>query len=100
MANATTARPRYRVPSIEPEVEVRAVSLDDFDLDDIRAYLRYQGDKIAPLGRPGDIPNSANELFIPPEDLNRIGTLALCGQVESARRYLLDMAAEQIGRPL
>lgn len=33
----TRTKQRYRPPSIEPEVE--PVSLDDFDIDDIRDYI-------------------------------------------------------------
>jgi hypothetical protein len=41
----TTTRTRYFAPSVTPFVE--SVSLDDFDLDEIRKYLRHKGDMVA-----------------------------------------------------
>ena len=95
----TTTRTRYFAPSVTPFVE--SVSLDDFDLDEIREYLRHKGDMVA--GTSDDDASdgaTAGGLFISPEDLNRVETLALCGQLDSARRFVLDMVSEQIGRPL
>jgi hypothetical protein len=95
----TAERPRYCVPSVTPFVE--SVSLSDFDIDEIREYLRHKGDMVA--GTSADDAHdgaTAGGMFIDPADLDRIETLALCGQLDSARRFVLDMVSEQIGRPL
>ena len=77
---------RLRVPTIYPEVE--PVSLDDFDIDDIREYLRGSG-----VDAPSD-----EDFVIPRDDMNRIETLLLCGQRQSAIDELLRAASEHMGR--
>jgi hypothetical protein len=99
-----TFKASYRVPSITPEpVELESISLDDFNLDDIREYLARQD---------GDIPDDAprhdrlcntlgnTSLLISAADINRIETLAICGQTEHARQHALDLISAHIARPL
>lgn len=98
---STTAL-RYRVPSIQPEVEVCAVTLRDFDIDEIREYLdRHDSNTLdAPAEeRPTTSPYQGS-LVIQVDDLNRIETLALCGQTEHARQHALRLISDHIGRPL
>lgn len=78
---------RLRVPTIYPEVE--PVSLDDFDIDDIREYLKGSGVR--------DVP-SDEDFVIPRDDMNRIETLLLCGQHQSAIDELLRAASDHMGR--
>jgi hypothetical protein len=52
----------YRVPSITPEpIDLEAVTLDDFDLEDIREYLRRQDNHI-----PDSTPTYEHGRAIPP----------------------------------
>lgn len=91
----TRTKQRYRPPSIEPEVE--PVRLDAFALDDIREYLRHCGEEVsADCANTGD----GDGLFIAQCDLDRAETLAICGQIQHARDYILDMVSRRIGRRL
>ena len=92
---------RYFSPSVTPHVE--SVSLDDFDLDEIRKYLDHHDNKaLATISDDDDAEygSTAGGLFIHPADLNRIETLVLCGQRDSARDALCALASEAIGRQL
>ena len=82
-----TTKSRLRVPTIYPEVE--PVSLDDFDIDDIKEYLTGKG--------VSDLP-SEEDFVIPRDDMNRIETLLLCGQRQSAIEELLRAASDHMGR--
>lgn len=99
MTTETIAR-RYRIPSIEPEV--CEVGLDDFDVDEIREYLKRvdTGTLNGPAQAHINEAFSESALAIEPEDLNRIETLAVCGQLEYARAEALRLVSEHIGRPL
>ena len=97
----TTTR-RYSVPCVYPEVEVSRVTLRDFDINEIREYLdRYDSNTLnAPADeRPSTTPYQGS-LTIHVDDVNRIETLALCGQTEQARQYALRLISDHIGRPL
>ena len=85
----TTQRTRYVVPSVTPFVE--SVTLDDFDLDEIRAYLRHRGEAVSA---------DCDGLFIDQADLDRAETMAMCGQIQPARDYILDLVSRRIGRRL
>ena len=94
---STTER-RYRVPSVSRDVDV---SLSDFDLDEIREYLRRhdtgQMDKpagaISPLGFD-------DPLLIGSDELDRVTTLAICGQKQHAQQLILSIVSEHIGRDI
>lgn len=91
----TRTKQRYRPPSIEPEV--KPVRLDDFDRDDILEYLRHCGKEVSTdCANTGD----GDGLFIAQCDLDRAETLAICGQIQHARDYILDMVSRRIGRRL
>ena len=77
---------RQRTPTVYPHVN--PVSLDDFDIDEIREYLRGSGASV-----PSD-----EDFVIPCDDMNRIETLLLCGQRQSAIDELLRAASEHMGR--
>jgi hypothetical protein len=83
-----TVTTRRHVPTIYPDVE--PVSLDDFDIEDIAAYLKQEG-------RDCD---DGEGCYIVSTDLARIETLVLCGQREQAREEVLALVGEAIGRPL
>lgn len=92
----------YRVPRVHPEpVEIEAVSLDAFDLEDIREYLHRQDNHV-----PDAVPKyehggrAITSLVITADELCRIETLALCGQVQHAREEALRLISDHIGRPL
>jgi hypothetical protein len=81
---------RYRTPSVSEYVDV---SLDQFDIDDIREYVAHVDAK-AGTGPSGD------SLTISREDLGRVETLALCGQTDAARETVLEIVSRHIGRKL
>lgn len=82
-------RKRRFVPTVMVDAEV---SLDEFCTEDILKYLRDQGEGVAI--------DSGEGIFLSQGDLNRCETLALCGQVDAARKYILDIVSQAIGRPL
>lgn len=85
-----TTATRYRVPSISEYVDV---SLDQFDVDEIREYLAHV-DGQAGAGPTGEA------LTICRSDLAHIETLALCGQKQAARDEVLQIVSRHIGRQL
>lgn len=93
----------YHVPSVTPAaVVLETVTLDDFDLDDIREYLSRQDNGTpdeAPRAEMGN-PSKNTSLVIFPADLDRIETLAICGQTEHARQHAIDLISAHIARPL
>lgn len=97
----TETKRKYRVPSVSADVDVR---LDQFDDQEIIEYLRHQGHTVDGLSI--DAPKEAlhyqnfETLVISVSELNRINTLALCGQREAARVTALEIISEAIGRPL
>lgn len=91
----------YRVPRITPEpVELEAVTLDDFDLEAIREYLHRQDNHVPDSVPAYDQGRTNASCVITPEELCRIETLALCGQLEHARAEALRIVSDHIGRPL
>lgn len=86
---AETAK-RYRTPSVSEYVDV---SLDQFDTEEIREYLAHVDEGTA-TGRHGE------SLTIGVADLGRVETLALCGQRDAAREFVLEIVARHIGRKL
>lgn len=91
----------YRVPRITPEpIELEAVTLDDFDLEDIREYLHRQDNHVPDSAPSYDQGRTNASCVITPEELCRIETLALCGQTDHARAELLRIVSDHIGRPL
>lgn len=99
MTTTTQAtKPRYRVPSVSVDADV---SLDEFDNSDIIKYLRHQGYEVGGADAVGNNADCASEgLYLSPDDLGRIETLALCGQKEPARQLALEIISEAIGREL
>lgn len=89
MPTQATTKPRYRVPSVNVDVDVM---LDEFDIDDIRNYLANVDGRGQATG-PGAV-------LIDGEDVGRIATIALCGQKEAARELVLQIVGDAIGRPL
>lgn len=90
---------RYRVPSVSVDADV---SLDEFGDSEIAKYLRHRGYEVAGAGEDGGGTSdcSSEGLYLSPSDLNRIETLALCGQKEPARQLALAIISEAIGREL
>lgn len=92
---AAIEKPRYRTPT---HTEYVTVSLNDFGNEEIAEHLRHEGFRVDGVGL-GDKPCSEG-MWIDPEDMSRIDTLALCGQKEAAREWILDMVGKYIGRDL
>jgi len=98
----TSIRARYRTPEISRYVEV---SLNDFDDDQIVEYLRHRGYAVGGNGKPvhdeagGPVPGEG-PVLIDEDDLGRISTLAVCGQLDSARDHVLTIVERHIGRRL
>jgi hypothetical protein len=94
----STTAPRYRVPCIQPEVE--EVSLADFDIEEIREYLHRKDH--GKLDKPAGAASSgfSDPLLIESDDLDRIATLALCGQKQHAQQHVLSLVSEHLGRDL
>ena len=94
-----TTKPRYRVPTC---AVYHDVSLDEFDVQDIRKYLAHidctAGDATE-YEDPADRPKPAG-LNISGSDMDRIATLALCGQRDAARELVLQIVGDAIGRAL
>lgn len=78
-----------RVAKVYPEVE--PVTLDDFDIDDVREYLRLHD---------GGAPRSRDDFHVPREDMNRIATLLLCGQRTHAIAEIHQLVGEYLGRTI
>ena len=91
----TTARTKYRAPVIRESVEV---SLDDFSDEEIAEYLRNQGYRVD--GDASEVGSTEDDLFIHRDDLNYLSTLALCGQQDAARAWIVERIGRYIGRPL
>jgi hypothetical protein len=92
---------RYRVPSYTPECQT--VYLSDFDISEIREYLKNHANKRgeSPEDFSGEPEGGSDcDLVIPSEDLGRIETLAMCGQIEYAREEVLRIVSDHIGRAL
>ena len=81
--------------SAPTHTEYVTVSLDDFSIEEIREYLENEGegDGPDPLGQGG-------RLVISEDDMDRISTLAVCGQNDPAVSFLLEIVSKHIGRPL
>lgn len=93
----TQEKPPYVTPTVRESV---TVYLSDFSDEDIAEYMRHQGYTVNGLdGRP-DHTGADGALFLSEEELNRLWTLALCGQQQAARDWLCDRVGEHIGRPL
>ena len=91
----STTKHRYHVPTVTPE----AVSLSDFEMDDILEYVHQKADK--QVHKYLEATKLATGcIVISAADTAHIETLALCGQREHAREELLRIASEQIGRPI
>lgn len=85
----TQTKPRTQIPVAYVHIDV---SLDEFSNEEIIEYLRSQGES-------GDL-LSGEGLLIAQSELDRIETLALCGQVDSARATVLSIVSAAIGRAL
>jgi hypothetical protein len=94
----TEVQRRYRVPTVSRYVDI---SLSDFDLDEIREYLRRmdRGEMDKPEGSISPA-GFGEPLLIESDDLDRIATLALCGQKQHAQQYVLGLVSEHIGRDI
>jgi hypothetical protein len=110
----------YAAPTVTREIEPRrvTVSLTDFKLEDVAEFLREYGYEVngefsrrllesarnqrarRRIGGDDDDPDYVEGLLIEDEQLARVKTLALCGQRESAREYVLQIVGDFIGRPL
>jgi len=89
MATQELKKPRYYAPTVSVDVDV---SLDEFSMDDIHEYLRHKGEQVTVHTGAG--------LFIAQDELDRILTLAVCGQLEAARNASLEIISEAIERKL
>lgn len=90
--SATTTKKRIRIPSVC--IDVR---LDEFDVEEIRQYLRDKGQDAVEIE---DSNCDDNHNRIEDEDLSRIEMLATCGQTQQARELALEIVGEFIGRTL
>lgn len=90
-----SAKPAYRVPRVcrYQEVEVR---LDDFETDDILEYLKHNGTGVG----DADCSGGAGVCTFTEAELDRIFTLVLCGQRESALEFILGVIGSAVGRPI
>ena len=75
-----------------------SISLREFDESEIIAYLRSKGHDIDGISDPND--SNDNDLTIYSADLNRIETLALCGQKQSAHQLIFELVSKAIGRDI
>ena len=92
-----TEKPRYRTPCVSVDA---AVSLDEFEDDAIAGYLRHRGYFVNGSNNDSSDGGTDDVLIISAADLNRIATLSLCGQNESAREWLIDLVSNHIERQL
>lgn len=84
------------------------VSLNDFSDEAIIAYLRdrgyaVDGERKAPivLTQRVAVDDEGREVLVfYPEDLDRIATLALCGQRDAARELIINQVSDHIRRSL
>lgn len=92
-------KPRYRTPSASVYCDI---SLDEFTEKQIIGYLRHLGHTVDGAGEDASIsqPNPSDACIVSSLDLDRISTLALCGQAEPARKLALAIISEAIGREL
>ena len=100
MSTTEDKKPRYRMPSVSAVCDVR---IDEFDTKDIISYLRHKGYRVDGTGDEPDLGggcDGSSEAIISRSELNRISTLALCGQREQARDMVMQMVSEAIGRSL
>lgn len=94
----TPTKPRYRTPRASCYVNV---SLDEFDNSDLVAYLKNEGYQVNGKSEAQGCESAkVDGMYISPDDLSHIDTLAVCGQLEQARKMALDIVGEAIGRPL
>lgn len=83
-------RRRRSSPTINVDVDV---SLDEFDTDVIRQYLRDQdGEEVESAETDG--------CYIDVATCNQISTLALCGQKEEAVKLTMQIVSRAIGREI
>lgn len=108
----------YVVPKVFVQRDPVAVSLEAFKEEDIAEYLRQRGfevngafstqllDAARSQGvrrrRYGDDddPDDVSGLLIEDAQLARVYTLAVCGQVDAAREFVLQIISDHIGRRL
>ena len=95
--SAQTEKPRYRTPIINVD---SSVSLDEFEDDEIAGYLRHRGYIVNGSNNDSSDSGTDDVLIISEADLNRIATLSLGGQTESAREWLIDLVSNHIERRL
>ena len=93
MIKETLTKKRVRIPSVSVDA---VVSLDEFSTDEIQKYLQ----DIAEEGAASGGGDGSDGCYLTPEDLNRIETLALCGQAEHAKALALQIVGDAIGRVL
>ena len=92
-AERAATRP-YRIPSIQPE----AVGLDDFSTAEIREYLQREGSDDD--NHEGHHEDGPYEVGLTSEFVDRIRTLAMCGQRDAAIAELVEEFSRQTERPL
>ena len=97
IADQRAAARAYRVPRITHECD--PVSLSEFSVSEIRDYLRHMEKNGAIVGPDGEC-SEDGALIFEEEFLDRIETLALCGQAEHARSEVLRLVGDYIGRSL
>lgn len=99
MTTENQTKPRYWIPTVSADIDV---SLDQFDAEEIAEYLRHSGYAVF-NGSAGDFaedPIAVSGIYVNQDDLNRISTLALCGQLDAARSNALAIISNAIGRAL
>lgn len=88
----------FRIPTTE--LPPQSVTLDQFDEDDIAAYLIHCGYSVSkPLDYLEDS-DSTVPLLIPAQELQHIESLLLTGQRDHAREWALGIISKAIGRTL
>ena len=91
MSRNTLARTHYRVPTASTRAEI---SLDEFSREEIDGYLRHLNGEREPRSSGG------SDFTFDGDEMNRIGTLILCGQRYAAREYVCAAISEHLGRKL
>lgn len=93
----TIDKPPYYAPTVR---ETFTVSLEDFSDEDIGEYMRHQGYTVLGLAEKPGHTGPDESLTLSEEELNRLWTLALCGQQQAACDWLCERVGEHIGRSL
>jgi hypothetical protein len=91
---------KYKAPSVTPEVTVKDVTLDDFDVDEIQEYLDQKLKNESHKIENSEIQGNPDYLLFTGREVSRIETLVLCGQREYAIQEILEAFSKKIGKKI